>query len=99
MKIRCDLKYYIKDKEASKYDNYSDYTHFKFQIWSLKQELQTKHDYTELIWEENTLLKESELIELNPKEDKLNYFNFNNMSWVYFQKQQNLYLCATDLEI
>lgn len=99
MKIRCNLKYYIKDKEVQLYDKYEDYTHFKFQVYSLKQELVTKHEYTELIWEESKLLKESELIEINKEIEKEEYFNFYNITWIYFQKKQNLYIYNNDLEI
>ena len=101
MKIRCDLKYYIEEKEANRHDKYSTFTHFKFQVWILQQEIKTKYDYTDLVWEEKELLKESPLIKLDKEEDKEkeSYFYFNGMSWTYFHKQQNLYIANKDIEV
>lgn len=102
MKVRCNFIPLVYNNgnytKLEKYANFNTVTHARLDLYSLKQELFTKHDYTELIWEEYELIKSSQIFAYIKENRKIDLI-FQNICWTYDCFSQVIYINNIDINL
>jgi hypothetical protein len=109
MKIRCVFTPLVFNERnltyapLEKYENFDIITHFRFDLFSLKQELKHDnhdYDYITLEWVEDELIKSS--LQYKYEKEMINkkvYFHFMGHSWFYDYNTQNIHMENLDINI
>lgn len=99
MKVRMFIKYYDdKKKEISEWDGSTEKKFFKFELYSIVNEIEEERDWgTRLVEEKSSLLSSSEILEIVVGNQ--GYFSFDTVAWVYNSTQREVFIVNNTINI
>lgn len=107
MKLRCNFTPLVENvrngtfNPLSESESFTNITHFRFDLFSLKQEIKRglcDHDPITFEWVEDELIRSSVVHKYDKeKTNKFVYFHFSGYSWFYSYNSQDIYMTNSDI--